>query len=117
MSSDSEFQFDPSQDLFDSDTPALDQHHNNDINIIVISDSDSETVCSDQLSDSDVTLPPDSVYDQPHSPVFPRAKKKIKSLFVPGYPEWFNISYSDDEAIYSYKLMEDYKAKDLEIII
>ena len=26
---------------------------------------------------------------------------------VPGYPDWFNILYDDDEAIYSYRLLDD----------
>nr|XP_054765133.1 uncharacterized protein LOC129271907 [Lytechinus pictus] len=36
---------------------------------------------------------------------------------VPGYPDWFNIKYADDEAIYSYKLLEDLEGGDLEIIV
>ena len=36
---------------------------------------------------------------------------------VPGYGDWFNIKYLDDDAIYTYKLLEDMEKGDLEIII
>ena len=32
---------------------------------------------------------------------------------VPGFPQWFNIKYDDDIAIYTAKLGEDYKAGDV----
>ena len=36
---------------------------------------------------------------------------------VPGFPEWFNIVYEKEPGIvYTYKLMEDIAAGDLEII-
>ena len=35
---------------------------------------------------------------------------------VPGYPQWFNVIYCDDPAVYVYKLAEDYADGDLEII-
>ena len=35
---------------------------------------------------------------------------------VPGFPQWFNITYDDDDAVYSYKLVEDYSEGNLEII-
>ena len=35
---------------------------------------------------------------------------------VPGFPHWFNIKYDDDEAVYSYKLVEDYRDGNLEIV-
>lgn len=35
---------------------------------------------------------------------------------VPGYPQWLNVIYNDDPAVYVYKLAEDYAAGDLEII-
>ena len=35
---------------------------------------------------------------------------------VPGFPEWFNITYDEDDAVYSYKLVEDYREGNLEII-
>ena len=36
---------------------------------------------------------------------------------VPGYPNWYNVVYDDDDAVYVYKLDEDYASGDLEIII
>ena len=36
---------------------------------------------------------------------------------VPGFSMWFNIKYEEDEAIYTYKLLEDYEQGDLEIIV
>ena len=35
---------------------------------------------------------------------------------VPGYSDWYNIKYQDDDAIYTYKLLEDYKDGCLKII-
>lgn len=35
---------------------------------------------------------------------------------VPGYPEWLNVVYDNDPAVYVYKLAEDYKNEDLEIL-
>lgn len=35
---------------------------------------------------------------------------------VPGYPNWFNIKYDGDPAIYTYQLMEDYKNGSLRLI-
>ena len=35
---------------------------------------------------------------------------------VPGYPEWLNVVYDNDPAVYVYKLTEDYKNEDLEIL-
>lgn len=36
-----------------------------------------------------------------------------KASNVPGFPQWFNIKYDDDIAIYTAKLGEDYKAGDV----
>lgn len=36
---------------------------------------------------------------------------------VPGYPEWYNIIYSEDRAVYSYQLVNDYKEGGLRITI
>ena len=35
---------------------------------------------------------------------------------VPGFPDWFNIVYDNDDAVYSYRLVEDYQDGNLEII-
>lgn len=35
---------------------------------------------------------------------------------VPGYPEWINVIYDDDLAVYVYKLGEEYRNGDLEIV-
>ena len=35
---------------------------------------------------------------------------------VPGYPDWYNVVYDDDAAVYTYKLLDDYKNNDLKII-
>ena len=36
-------------------------------------------------------------------------------LQVPGFREWYNVKYSNDAAIYTYKLLQDYEAGDLMI--
>jgi hypothetical protein len=36
---------------------------------------------------------------------------------VPGFPSWYNIKYEGDEAIYSYKLVDDYKEGNLTIVV
>ncbi|XP_060582463.1 uncharacterized protein LOC132738872 [Ruditapes philippinarum] len=35
---------------------------------------------------------------------------------VPGYPDWYNVVYDNDVAVYTYKLLDDYRNKDLKII-
>ena len=35
---------------------------------------------------------------------------------VPGFPSWYNVKYDGDTAIYSYKLLEEYKNGDLKIV-
>ena len=35
---------------------------------------------------------------------------------VPGFPEWYNIKYDGDDAIYSYRLQDEYRAEDLKIL-
>lgn len=41
----------------------------------------------------------------------------MKNFQVPGYPDWYNICYEGDEAVHTYKLMEDYQEKNLEVIV
>ena len=36
---------------------------------------------------------------------------------VPGFPSWYNIVYDDDPVVYSYKLVDDYNAGNLSIIV
>ena len=36
---------------------------------------------------------------------------------VPGFPNWFNIKYDGDSSIYSYRLVDDYKEGNLEIVV
>ena len=36
---------------------------------------------------------------------------------VPGFPEWYNVKYENDPAIYAYNLREDYQNGDVQIII
>ena len=36
---------------------------------------------------------------------------------VPGLCRWYNIKYDDDEAVYTYKLQDDLKNGDLDIIV
>lgn len=37
---------------------------------------------------------------------------------VPGYPEWFNIIYDDDDSVYTYhRLDEDFERGDIEILV
>ncbi|KAL3855105.1 hypothetical protein ACJMK2_014334, partial [Sinanodonta woodiana] len=35
---------------------------------------------------------------------------------VPGYPDWMNVIYDDDFAVYVHKLGEEYRNGDLEIV-
>ena len=34
---------------------------------------------------------------------------------VPGFPNWYNVHYDDDPAVYAYNLAEDYRKGDLKI--
>ncbi|KAL4224824.1 hypothetical protein ACF0H5_015520 [Mactra antiquata] len=36
---------------------------------------------------------------------------------VPGYPEFYNIIYEGDQAVYVYKLLQDYQTGDLKILV
>ncbi|WAQ95042.1 SPIN3-like protein [Mya arenaria] len=36
---------------------------------------------------------------------------------VPGFPSWFNVKYSGDQAIYSYRLLDDLKSGELKLIV
>ena len=36
---------------------------------------------------------------------------------VPGFNQWFNIVYDNDDNVYTYKLLDDYSNGDLEIIV
>ncbi|WAR05051.1 SPIN3-like protein, partial [Mya arenaria] len=36
---------------------------------------------------------------------------------VPGFPSWFNVKYSEDQAIYSYRLLDDLKSGELKLIV
>ena len=36
-------------------------------------------------------------------------------LQVPGFREWYNVKYSNDAAIYTYKFLQEYEAGDLMI--
>jgi len=38
-------------------------------------------------------------------------------LQVPGYPEYYNITYDGDTAVYVFKLLEDYSKGDLKILV
>lgn len=41
-----------------------------------------------------------------------------KLLFqAPGYSEWFNVKFQGDEAIYTYRLLEDYQRGNVQIIV
>ena len=46
-----------------------------------------------------------------------RVKYIGRVVYVPGYHAWFNIKYEEDESIYTYKLLDDMAAGDLEIIV
>ncbi|XP_072170908.1 uncharacterized protein [Diadema setosum] len=71
------------------------------------------------------TLPPPSVVDEGVPLLVGRRinhkfqegdyNGKVLSC-VPGYPEWFNVKYDNDDAIYSCKLNEDYKNGDIKIL-
>lgn len=41
---------------------------------------------------------------------------KVLSV-VPGFSRWFNIKYENDDAVYVYKLIDDYQSDDLEILL
>ncbi|KAL4217907.1 hypothetical protein ACF0H5_022646 [Mactra antiquata] len=36
---------------------------------------------------------------------------------VPGFPDWYNVKYSGDRAIYTYELMIEYKRGDLKLLV
>ncbi|KAK6180549.1 hypothetical protein SNE40_012682 [Patella caerulea] len=36
---------------------------------------------------------------------------------VPGFPQWYNVKFDNDDAIYSYNLHEDYKKGDLKLSV
>ncbi|WAR22590.1 hypothetical protein MAR_016564 [Mya arenaria] len=36
---------------------------------------------------------------------------------VPGFPDWYNVFYANDAAIYSYKLLKDYQEGNLKIVV
>ncbi|KAK6168596.1 hypothetical protein SNE40_019795 [Patella caerulea] len=36
---------------------------------------------------------------------------------VPGFPQWYNVKFDNDDAIYSYNLHEDYKRGDLKLSV
>ncbi|WAR12743.1 SPIN3-like protein [Mya arenaria] len=36
---------------------------------------------------------------------------------VPGYPEYFNITYDGDTSVYVYRLLEDYRTGDLKVLV
>ena len=36
---------------------------------------------------------------------------------VPGFGEWYNVRYDNDDSIYAYNLCEDYKQGDLQLFI
>ena len=38
-------------------------------------------------------------------------------LQVPGYKEWYNVKFTNDPAIYTYKLLDDYRRGDIEILV
>lgn len=35
---------------------------------------------------------------------------------VPGFPTWYNIKYENDDAIYAYNLLDDYRKGELKIV-
>ena len=43
-------------------------------------------------------------------------KGKVISV-VPGFPNWYNIKYEEDEAIYAFNLVQDYKNGDLQLVV
>lgn len=36
---------------------------------------------------------------------------------VPGFPQWYNVKYEGDPAVYAYNLFDDYKKGDLKIVV
>jgi len=36
---------------------------------------------------------------------------------VPGYMSWYNVTFSGDETIYSYRLLDDFRRGDVEIVV
>ena len=36
---------------------------------------------------------------------------------LPGFPNWYNTKYEEDEAIYAFYLAEEYKNGDLQLIV
>lgn len=73
------------------------------------------------------TIPPPEHQDEDRRPLF--VDRKNSHTFhngvyvgrvisaVPGFPQWFNVIYEGDEAIYTFKLYDDYASGDLRIIV
>lgn len=36
---------------------------------------------------------------------------------VPGYPSWYNIMYEDDDAIYTFELLTDWREGNLKVVV
>ncbi|XP_076101763.1 uncharacterized protein LOC143071391 [Mytilus galloprovincialis] len=85
---------------------------------IANSDTDSDITVWDE-SDSDIIgpSPAQKVSSSPFPFVLSQVFGKRRRLKVPGFPSWYNIKYAGDLAIYTYKLLEDYKKGDLRIIV
>ncbi|WAR18650.1 hypothetical protein MAR_000488 [Mya arenaria] len=49
----------------------------------------------------------------------PKNKENLYLLSkkVPGYPEYFNITYEGDTSVYVYRLLEDYRIGDLRVLV
>ena len=44
-------------------------------------------------------------------------KKHLFPFQVPGFPLWYNVKYDEGDPIYTFKLLEDYRKGDIEIVV
>lgn len=43
--------------------------------------------------------------------------KGVVISVVPGFGDWYNVKYEQEEAVYAYNLAEDYRNRDLQLLI
>ncbi|XP_033730479.1 uncharacterized protein LOC117319875 [Pecten maximus] len=72
------------------------------------------TVTTDERQTSDIPLLVGKTID--HVFVDNTYRGVVVSV-VPGFPMWYNVKYTNDEAIYAYNLIEDYRNGDVRIVV
>lgn len=107
--------YDSDQDIFETPATSYSQKSTQPPSPILVSDEELQPIIlSEYDSEDEIIIPP--------SPVF--KKKCLRHAFisndkklVPGFPNWFNVKYSGDRAIYTYELMKEYQRGDLKLVV